>query len=89
MAARVDWMPFSSRSSKTGAKACGDEPGRWRLLEQGGARWLRERDKASVRAKVFLYVNGKLTPMQTFLRRDRRMSIIGRRGTVPVPRGIL
>ena len=34
-------------------------PGRRRLLEQGGARWLRERDKASVRAKVehpFLYV---------------------------------
>ena len=34
-------------------------PGRRRLLEQGGARWLREREKASVRAKVehpFLYV---------------------------------
>ena len=34
-------------------------PGQRRLLEQGGARWLRERDKASVRAKVehpFLYV---------------------------------
>ena len=34
-------------------------PGRRWLLEQGGARWLRERDKASVRAKVehpFLYV---------------------------------
>ena len=39
--------------------ACGDETGARRLLEQGGARWLRERDKASVRAKVehpFLYV---------------------------------
>ena len=34
-------------------------PGRRRLLKQDGARWLRERDKASVRAKVehpFLYV---------------------------------
>ncbi len=33
--------------------------GRRRLLKQDGARWLRERDKASVRAKVehpFLYV---------------------------------
>ena len=39
----------------------GGRPVQWHVavLEQGGARWLRERDKASVRAKVehpFLYV---------------------------------
>ena len=47
------------RPAKGGLRRGPGSRGARRLLEQGGARWLRERDKASVRAKVehpFLYV---------------------------------